>query len=87
MLKMEAETTRQQALLLRTSRKHLQDLDMKCHFQLLFQKYVVWWEISRLLDDKEFLGTSAGVRSDDQHISRRFLRTVLLTCFLESIHN
>ena len=39
-------------------------------------------EILRLLDGKEFLGMSTGVRSDDQGISCRFLRTVLLTCSL-----
>jgi len=40
--------------------------------------------IPRLLDDKAFLGTSARVCSDDQGISCRFLRTVLLTCSLST---
>ena len=39
-------------------------------------------EIPRLLDDTGFLGTYAGVRSDDQSISFRLLPTVWLTCFL-----
>ena len=78
-------TIRQQALLLRTSRKHSEDLDMKCHFRLFFLQYVAKWEIPRLFDDREFLGTSAGVLSGNyQGISCRFLRTVLLTCFLST---
>jgi len=49
-----------------------------------FQQSVAWWGIPRLLDDKAFLRTSAEVRSDDQGISCRFLRTVLLTCSLST---
>ena len=82
LLKMEAETIRQQALSPQTSWKHSSYLDMEFHLRLFFQQSVVWWEIPRLLDDTEFHGMSAGVHSNDQGISCRFLRTVLLTCSL-----
>ena len=66
---------------LKINSRYLQSpgLDMKCNFRLFFQQSVALWEILRLLDGKEFLGMSAGVRSDDQGISGRFLRTVLLS--------